>query len=262
MSVKKIGLALGSGGARGFCHIGVLQAFEEHNIPIHCIAGCSHGALVGGCYAAGVSVEKMKEVSAKSTVKAIMDLNISFKNNGFLKGAKAMNIVKKLIGDKTIEECDIPFRATACNVNTGELVVFDSGKVIDAMRASMSIPILFHAVEKNKDTVYVDGGVLERIPIAATKSMGADIVIAVDALGSPDIDFVRNRGFVKMFERIYRLMDWEGNKYKIKEADLVITPDQGDRSILDFNDKNTESIRYGYEAAIEAMPRILSLMGG
>ena len=262
MSVKKIGLALGSGGARGFCHIGVLQAFEEHNIPIHCIAGCSHGALVGGCYAAGVSVEKMKEVSAKSTVKAIMDLNISFKNNGFLKGAKAMNIVKKLIGDKTIEECDIPFRATACNVNTGELVVFDSGKVIDAMRASMSIPILFHAVEKNKDTVYVDGGVLERIPIAATKSMGADIVIAVDALGSPDIDFVRNRGFVKMFERIYRLMDWEGNKYKIKEADLVITPDQGDRSILDFNDKNTESIRYGYEAAIEAVPRILSLMGG
>lgn len=262
MSVKKIGLALGSGGARGFCHIGVLQAFEEHNIPIHCIAGCSHGALVGGCYAAGVSVEKMKEVSAKSTVKAIMDLNISFKNNGFFKGVKAMNIVKKLIGDKTIEECDIPFRATACNVNTGELAVFDSGKVIDAMRASMSIPILFHAVEKNKDTVYVDGGVLERIPIAATKSMGADIVIAVDALGSPDIDFVRNRGFVKMFERIYRLMDWEGNKYKIKEADLVITPDQGDRSILDFNDKNTESIRYGYEAAIEAMPRILSLMGG
>ncbi len=75
--MKKIGLALGSGGARGFCHIGVLQAFEEHNIPIHCIAGCSHGALVGGCYAAGVSVEKMKEVSAKSTMKAIMDLNIS-----------------------------------------------------------------------------------------------------------------------------------------------------------------------------------------
>ena len=259
--MKKIGLALGSGGARGFCHIGVLQAFEENNIPIHCIAGCSHGALVGGCYAAGVSVEKMREVTAKSTMKAIMDINISFKNNGFLKGAKAINIVKKLIGEKTVEECDIPFRATACNVNTGKLVVFDSGKVIDVMRASMSIPILFHAVEKNKDIVYVDGGVLERIPIAATKSMGADVVIAVDALGSPESDFVRNRGFVKMFERIYRLMDWEGNKEKIKEADLVITPNQGDRSILDFNGENLKSVQYGYEAAIAAMPRILELLG-
>ena len=261
MSVKKIGLALGSGGARGFCHIGVLQAFEENNIPIRCRAGCSHGALVGGCYAAGVSVEKMKEVTAKSTMKAIMDINISFKNNGFLKGAKAINIVKKLIGEKTVEECDIPFRATACNVNTGKLVVFDSGKVIDVMRASMSIPILFHAVEKNKDIVYVDGGVLERIPIAATKSMGADVVIAVDALGSPESDFVRNRGFVKMFERIYRLMDWEGNKEKIKEADLIITPNQGDRSILDFNGENLKSVQYGYEAAIAAMPRILELLG-
>ena len=259
--MKKIGLALGSGGARGFCHIGVLQAFEEHNIPIHCIAGCSHGALVGGCYAAGVSVEKMKEVSAKSTMKAIMDLNISFKNNGFLKGAKAVNIVKKLIGEKTIEQCDIPFRATACNVNTGELVIFDSGKVIDAMRASMSIPIVFHAVEKNKDTVYVDGGVLERIPISATRSMGADIVIAVDALGSPKSDFVRNRGFVKMFERIYLLMDWEGNKEKVKEADLFLTPDQGDRSILDFNNENLKSVQSGYEAALKAMPQILALAG-
>lgn len=143
----------------------------------------------------------------------------------------------------------------------GSLLFFDSGKVIDVMRASMSIPILFHAVEKNKDIVYVDGGVLERIPIAATKSMGADVVIAVDALGSPESDFVRNRGFVKMFERIYRLMDWEGNKEKIKEADLVITPNQGDRSILDFNGENLKSVQYGYEAAIAAMPRILELLG-
>ena len=91
--------------------------------------------------------------------------------------------------------------------------------------------------------------------------MGADVVIAVDALGSPESDFVRNRGFVKMFERIYRLMDWEGNKEKIKEADLIITPNQGDRSILDFNGENLKSVQYGYEAAIAAMPRILELLG-
>ncbi len=91
--------------------------------------------------------------------------------------------------------------------------------------------------------------------------MGADIVIAVDALGSPKSDFVRNRGFVKMFERIYLLMDWEGNKEKVKEADLLLTPDQGDRSILDFNNENLKSVQSGYEAALKAMPQILALAG-
>ncbi len=260
MSEKKIGLALGSGGARGFCHIGVLQAFEEKNIPIHCIAGCSNGALVGGCYCAGISVEKMKETAGKSTMSAIADINISLKNNGFLKGQRAVNIVKKLIGDKTIEECAIPFRATACNVNTGELVTFESGPVIDAMRASMSIPIVFHAIEKSKGCVLVDGGVLERIPIPAVKNMGADIVIAVDAIGPPEKDFVRNRGFFKMFERVFCLMDWESTKEKIKQADIVIAPNQGDRSMADFKD-NLYSVECGYKAAMDMMPQIIELIG-
>lgn len=257
---KKVGLALGSGGARGFCHIGVLKAFEECNIPVYCISGCSHGALVGGCYAAGVGIEKMTEVAKTSTMNAIVDLNISFKNNGFLKGQKAVKIVKKLVGDTLIEDCAIPFRATACNVNTAELVVFKSGPLLNAMRASMSIPIIFHAVEQSKDSVLVDGGVIERVPISSARDMGADIVIAVDAIGAPSGDFVRNRGFAKMFERIYTIMDWEGTKDKLKEADLVITPDQGRRSIIDFDKNNALSIQYGYEAAMKAMPKISEMI--
>lgn len=260
MSEVKVGLALGSGGARGFCHIGVLQAFEENNIPIHCIAGCSNGALVGGCYCAGISIDKMKDTAKKSTMSAIADVNISLKNNGFLKGRRAVNIVKKLIGDKTIEQCAIPFRATACNVNTGELKIFDSGSLVDAMRASMSIPIIFHALEKSKGCVLVDGGILERIPISSVKEMGADVVIAVDAIGPPKNDFVRNRGFVKMFERVFYLLDWEATKEKIKRADMVITPDQGDRSMMDFKD-NLYSVECGYKAAMAAMPDIFKLIG-
>lgn len=259
MERKKIGLALGSGGARGFCHVGVLQAFEENNIPIDFITGCSHGSLVGGCYASGITVEKMKEVAKKSTTTSIVDLNISLKNNGLIKGQKAINIIKNLIGDKQIEDCEIPFKATASNVCTGELVVFDKGSLLDAMRASISIPIAFHAVEQDKDNVLVDGGVIERIPIPAVKEMGADVVIAVDALGPLKDDFKRTKGFLNMIERVYLMLDWQSSKEKLKQADLVISPDQGERSIVDFKD-NLYSVQCGYDAAIAAMPRILELI--
>lgn len=258
--MKKIGLALGSGGARGFCHIGVLQAFEEYKIPIHCIAGCSHGALVGGCYAAGVSVDDMKKVAKKSTIGAIMDVNVSLKNNGLMKGRRASNIVKKLVGSKKIEDCAVRFCATACNINTGKLHTFKDGELLYAMRASMSIPIIFHAVEENKDTVYVDGGVIERIPIQAVKDMGADIVVAVDAIGPPQENFIRKRGFIKMFERTFYLMDWESTKEKIKQADIVITPIQDDRSVMDFNKDNLMSVKCGYDAAVAAMPDIKKII--
>lgn len=259
MERKKIGLALGSGGARGFCHVGVLQAFEENNIPIDFISGCSHGSLVGGCYASGVSVEKMKEVAKKSTTNNIVDLNISLKNNGLIKGQKAINIIKALVGDKKIEDCEIPFRATASNVSTGELVVFDSGSLLEAMRASISIPIAFHAVQRDDKTVLVDGGVVERIPIPAVKELGADVVIAVDALGPLRTDYIRNKGFLNMIERVYLMMDWQSSKEKIKQADLIITPDQGDRSLIDFKD-NLYSVQCGYEAAMAAMPQIIELI--
>lgn len=121
--MKKIGLALGSGGARGFCHIGVLQAFEEYKIPIHCIAGCSHGALVGGCYAAGVSVDEMKKAAKKSTIGAIMDVNVSLKNNGLMKGRRASNIVKKLVGGKKIEDCAVRF-CNGVQYKYGEVTYF------------------------------------------------------------------------------------------------------------------------------------------
>ena len=260
MDDVKVGLALGSGGARGFCHIGVIEALEENGIIPHCIAGCSLGALVGGCYASGVSIDRMKEVAKKSTMTAILDLKVSFKNNGFLKGNRAIKIVQKMIGDARIEDCKIPFCATACNINTGEKVEFTDGELLPAMRASMSIPIIFHAVEKSKNVVLVDGGIIERVPILSAKKLGADVVIAVDAIGYPENDFVRKRGFSKMFERVFKIMDWKATKENLKEADIVITPEQGDRSMMDFNKDNLKSVRFGYEATIAAMPQIKRLL--
>ena len=116
---KKVGVALGSGGARGFCHIGVLQVLAENRIPVDFVSGCSMGAIVGGCFCAGVPLEKLQETAEKITQMVVMDINISVKNFGLIKGRRAVNVIKPLVGDTSIEECKIPFRATATDLTSG-----------------------------------------------------------------------------------------------------------------------------------------------
>lgn len=258
---RKVGLALGSGGARGFCHLGILEVLTQNNIPIDLVSGCSMGALIGACFCAGVSVDKMVEMAPRISQLSIMDVNISARRHGLLKGERAMRIVKKLIGDMTFEDCGIPFVATATEARRGRLVQFTQGRLIDAVRASISIPIAFHAVEAEEDYL-VDGGVLERIPIPELKEMGADVIIAVDALGPPaeEFDFTEGNGFMNMIERTYLLLDWEGSKHKMEGADLLITPEQGQRSPFLFKD-NEYSIEQGRQAALKALPEIRALLG-
>lgn len=255
---KRVGLALGSGGARGFCHIGVLRVLKENNIPIDCISGCSMGAMVGACYCAGISLEKMESIVSKLTQRKILDFDISMKRSGVLKGERAISYVRNLIGDKKFEDCDIPFAVTATDVLKGELVTFTEGVLANAVRASISMPVVFQSVNLDEKDCLIDGGVIERIPIKAVRDLGADVVIAVDALGAPSpIDNIN--GLLNMVERAYLLMDWEGSKAKLAEADLVITPEQGARSIQTFKN-NKESIEYGAEATLKMLPRIRELI--
>lgn len=258
---KKVGLALGSGGARGFCHLGVLKVLVENNIPIDYVSGCSMGALIGACFCAGNDVDKMIEMAPEITQIALMDVNISSRRYGLIKGDRAMRIVKKLVGDMTFADCAIPFVTTATEARKGKLVQFTEGPLIDAVRASISIPVAFHAVPADEDYL-IDGGVLERIPIPELREMGADVVIAVDALGPPsdNFDFTEGNGLFNMLERTYLLMDWQGSQEKIKQADLLITPDQGDRSPFLFKD-NEYSVEQGRIAALAALPEIRKLVG-
>lgn len=257
---KKVGLALGSGGARGFCHLGILKVLTESNIPIDYVTGCSMGALIGACFCAGVGVDTMIEMAPRITQMALMDVRISSRRQGILKGDRAMRIVRKLIGDTTFEQCKIPFLATATEARKGQLVQFTEGKLIDAVRASISIPIAFHSVPSDEDYL-IDGGVLERIPIHQLKDMGADVIIAVDALGPPaeTFEFSPMHGIMNMIERTYLLMDWQGWQHRAQEADLMITPDQGARSPFVFKD-NEYSIEQGRLAAVAALPQIRQLL--
>ncbi|MEO2074930.1 MAG: patatin-like phospholipase family protein [Bacillus sp. (in: firmicutes)] len=177
MEHPKIGLALGSGGARGFAHLGVIKAFKDAGIPIHLIAGSSMGALVGSFYGAGNEMERLYKLSTAFKRKYFLDFTVP--KMGFISGKKVKEFIKVFTHGKNIEELNIPLGIVATDLLTGEKIVFKKGPVANAVRASISIPGIF-VPEKYDGRILVDGGVSDRVPVSVAREMGADIVIAVD----------------------------------------------------------------------------------
>jgi NTE family protein len=176
----KIGLALASGGARGSAHTGVLKVLEAEGIPISAVAGSSIGAVVGGAYAAGISVERIeKEWLETDLTKVIRSFLPTFPRAGLSSGGELRKYLRELIKDVHFDELSIPFAAVGCDIDTGEAVVLDRGSVADAMRASSSIPGLFHPV-RLRGRLLVDGGLVEPLPVRLCRDLGADLVIGVD----------------------------------------------------------------------------------
>jgi len=182
---KDISLVLGSGGARGLAHIGVIHFLEENDYRIKSISGCSIGALVGGIFAAGKLEEYEEWVRAirKKDILALLDL--SWERSGLVKGDKIINKLIDLVGEIYIEELPIPFTAVATNLKNEKELWITSGRLFDAIRASISMPLFFTPF-CYKDTVLIDGGVLNPVPIAPTFSDGTDMTIAVNPGGPAD----------------------------------------------------------------------------
>lgn len=179
---KKIGLALGGGGARGVCHIGVIKALEEAGIKPDFISGCSMGSVVGACYAKGMPTDEMMEIVSKLSALKLIDLTVApITKLGLLQGNKMNRLLKQHIGDIQFSDLNIPFTCVATDLYKGEIVTLSDGSVSRAVRASSSIPIIFPPV-KYPNQLLVDGGVLCRVPVNQCWAMGADVVIAVDAL--------------------------------------------------------------------------------
>jgi NTE family protein len=173
----KIGLALGSGGARGFAHIGVLKVLTQAKIPIHFIAGSSMGALIGSLFGAGHSVDTLEKMALSFRRKYYLDFTVP--KMGFISGNKVKELVHLLTHGKTIEELSPPLSIVTTDLVKGEKVILNKGSISDAVRASISIPGIF-VPEKVGDRLLIDGGVIDRVPVSVVKEMGADIVIAVD----------------------------------------------------------------------------------
>lgn len=181
---QTVGLALGGGGARGWSHIGVLRALEDHHIPIHYIAGTSIGALVGAIYVKDElhQLEAFSEEIDTSTLLSLMD--VSFPGLGLIDGREIRQFLAGYLVDAKIEDGSIPFQCVATNFLSKEEVVFASGPMVDAVRASISMPGIF-VPPKHNGSYLVDGGVVNPVPVNVVKRMGADVVIAVNLNRDP-----------------------------------------------------------------------------
>ncbi len=226
----KVGLALGSGGARGFAHIGVLKAFEAHQIPIDLLAGSSMGSLIAAFYANGLEPQMMEKLALHLKRKVWLDLTVP--NLGFVVGDKIKQLIRLLTHGKNIEDLNIPLAIVATDIERGERVVFKEGPIDQAVRASIAIPGIF-VPERVGDRLLIDGGVIDRVPITVAKELGADLVIAIDVA-----DFDTKISVHSIFEVIVQaidVMEREILRHQMLAADLVIRPRVGHYSSIAYS---------------------------
>jgi len=178
-----VSLVLGSGGARGLAHIGVIRWLEENNFEIKSISGCSIGSLIGGVYAAGKldQLEEWMTSLTKTDIASLLDL--SWGSGGIFKGDKIINTLVGFLEDIQIENLPLPFTAVAVDIVTEKEVWINSGSLFEAIRASVSLPLFFTPV-KSGESILVDGGVLNPVPIAPTFNDDNDLTIAVNLGGA------------------------------------------------------------------------------
>jgi len=180
---KTVSLVLGSGGARGLAHIGVIRWLEQNNFKINSISGSSIGALIGGIYACGKIDECIDWLRALSDFEAMRLLDISVGEGGFVRGEKIIDALRSLVGDYRIEDLPLRFTAVASDIEAEKEVWIDSGPLFDAIRASISLPLFFTPAKFNGRRL-LDGGILNPVPIAPTFRDSTDLTIAVN-LGGP-----------------------------------------------------------------------------
>ena len=268
MTSKRIGLTLGGGGARGLAQIGVIKAFQEANLNINCVAGTSIGALVGGFLA----TRKMPELESyflklkRWHLLTLFDLTLM--KNGFFRGKRILKLLKRMIGNACFEEAYMPYAAVATDLKTGNEVILKHGSIPDAIRASISIPGVFTPVLFEQHYL-IDGGIVNPLPVNATRDLGADVVIALDIsdehyrpvpskkdmniIMPPKMnEVVDGSTFIK--QKI--LTDIHLEKHP---ADLLIPLQLGNIGFFDFH-KGKEMIDYGYEEGKKAVPKIKTLI--
>lgn len=253
---KKMGLALGGGSARGFAHIGVLRVLIENGIPIHSIAGCSMGALIGGIYASEANIETLEDLAIVFDYKKYFDFTLSAK--GYVKGDKVRDLIKLMTKNIAIEQAKIPFCCIATHFEQAELTRFTNGPIHEAVRASISIPGIFTPYVIDKKS-YVDGGVIDRTAIDAAWAMEPDFVVAVDVAyrGEPT---KLPKTVIGLAQASFSITDWHLTQTRLPKASLCIMPELSDIDGSQYKDIQ-EIIARGAQAATEALPKIREMLG-
>ena len=215
-----IGLALGSGGARGLAHIGVIKALEENHIPINVITGTSIGAFIGGIYASGIDANAMEKIIRDVNKVMVAKIMIpKLFSPGFIDNKRVIAFIKEIVGDVRIENLKIPFACVATDMITGREVIFNKGPLADAIMASIAIPTIFQPVIL-KNQYLLDGGLSNPLPISIAKEMKVNKIIAVNVSPNPEritqkLKSKRTkeaRQVMKMFPALFSNLLTEGKK--------------------------------------------------
>lgn len=268
---KKIGLALGGGAARGLAHIGVLNVLEKEGISIDLIAGTSAGAIVGALYARHKNAAQIKEqVTALSKGRLTRFIDPALPRTGLIKGRKISDqLVQFLGGNVKFSDLRIPFACTATDIDTGEAVVLGRGSVIEAVRASMSIPGVFTLVKRG-GRYLVDGRLTNPVPVNLVQEMGADFIIAVNVIPGVLDRFhppvkkspksTREPNIIHVLVQSIHIGAYSLVRSSLEKADVVIEPDVVHIGAAEFH-RARECIKLGEVAAQAAMPEIKSRIG-
>lgn len=254
MACRSIGLALGGGAARGLAHIGVLKALEEMGIKPSYIAGTSSGSIIGALYAAGVSVAEMitaaHETAWRNLVRPVVP------RRSLVSANKMRAYLEQLLDNRTFDQLNIPFAAVAVDLISGEKVVLQEGSVAEAVVASCSIPGIFPPV-KWQDRLLVDGGVLENVPFATVRSLGAEGIIAVDLYAHRGRTFEPG-GIFAIIMRSFEIMRTY-HRFPDDCLHVCVTPDLSGESLVDLH-KPDQYIESGYQAVVAKREEILRLV--
>lgn len=240
----KIGLALGSGGAKGFAEIGALKAFEENGIEFDMIAGTSIGSVIGAFYADGYTSTDIYELVKSIDVSEIKNF---FMINMDTAGMK--KVIDRTIGSKNIEELKKPFMAVATEIESGKEFVFDKGNVATALAASSSYPPFFKPVVIGSER-YVDGAFTNSVPADLVRKMGADYVVGIDLSSHENKQGILSRIFPSYHSSVTE--PWQKG---YENSDIMLHPDLKAYKPVSFWSAN-EMYEIGYECAIKNIPTI------
>jgi len=222
-----IALVLGSGGARGYAHIGVIEVLEQNGIRPDFIVGTSAGSIVGSIYASGKSAHELRQIALNMKANDVRDIKLDMK--GFFDGKKVENYVNTQVNQLPLEQLPIPMYVVATELKQGKKVVFNAGNTGQAVRASVSIPSMFIPT-RIADAEYVDGGLVSPVPVNVARELGADIVIAVDILAQPM--YTETTHVWGLFNQNINIMQKHLAQEELKHADIVIQPDLREKAYI------------------------------
>lgn len=246
-----IALVLGSGGARGYAHIGVIEVLEQQGIRPDFIVGTSAGSIVGSIYASGKSPAELRDIALKLKANDVREVNVSLK--GFFDGKKVEDYINEQVHNMPLEKMKIPMYVVATELKDGTRTVFNYGNTGQAVRASASIPSMF-VPTKIHDVEYVDGGLVSPVPVQVARELGADVVIAVDILAQPIHTETSN--VWGLFNQNINIMQGRLAEEELKDADIVIQPDLREKAHI-FDVKGREmTMQAGVDAANEKLAEI------